>query len=47
MNQAIGLTAADVVNTCSEADLKMIFRLYGEEPQAGRLAKAVRAKFMC
>ncbi|OFY87170.1 MAG: 16S rRNA (cytosine(1402)-N(4))-methyltransferase [Bacteroidetes bacterium RIFCSPLOWO2_12_FULL_35_15] len=35
------LTAADVLNTYSEEDLKRIFKLYGEIDNAGRLAYAV------
>jgi 16S rRNA (cytosine1402-N4)-methyltransferase len=35
------LTAADVLNTYSEEELKRIFKLYGEIDNAGRLAYAV------
>jgi 16S rRNA (cytosine1402-N4)-methyltransferase len=35
------LTAAEVVNGWSEAELARIFREYGEEPQARRLARAI------
>lgn len=35
------LTAADILNTYSEEDLKRIFKLYGEIDNAGRLAYAV------
>jgi len=35
------LTAADVVNGWDESSLARIFREYGDEPQAGRLARAV------
>jgi 16S rRNA (cytosine1402-N4)-methyltransferase len=37
------LTAADVVNGYSEGDLERIFRDYGEERQARRLARAIAA----
>jgi 16S rRNA (cytosine1402-N4)-methyltransferase len=36
-----GPTAADLLNTLEEPELLRIFREYGEEPQARRLAKAV------
>jgi 16S rRNA (cytosine1402-N4)-methyltransferase len=36
-----GPTAADVVNTYSEADLTTIFREYGDEPQARRVAQGI------
>lgn len=36
-----GPTAADLLNTLEENELQRIFRDYGEEPQARRLAKAV------
>ncbi|MEX1257030.1 MAG: 16S rRNA (cytosine(1402)-N(4))-methyltransferase RsmH [Gemmatimonadota bacterium] len=36
-----GPTAADVLNGWEEEELRRIFREYGEEPQARRLAKAV------
>ena len=35
------LTAADVVNDFSEEDLERIFREYGEERQARRIARAI------
>ena len=35
------LTAQDVVNTYSEEDLARIFRIYGEEKYAGRIARAI------
>lgn len=36
-----GLTAADIVNTYPEEQLANIFRDYGDEPQARRIAKAI------
>lgn len=36
-----GRTAADLVNTLPVGELSVIFRQYGEEPQAGRIAAAV------
>lgn len=36
-----GLTAAEVVNTYSEADLERIFRDYGEEKRARAIARAI------
>ena len=41
MDQSGGLTAADVVNGRSEDDLTNIFRTFGEEPDARRIAKAI------
>ncbi len=38
MDQSSKLTAADVLNTYSEEDLKRIFKMYGEVDNAGRLA---------
>lgn len=38
-----GHTAADLVSTLSEAELTDIFRQYGEEPQARRVARAIVA----
>lgn len=38
-----GPTAADIVNHYSEGNLEKIFRSYGEEPQARRVARAVVA----
>ena len=38
MDQSSKLTAADVLNTYSEEELKHIFKLYGEVNNAGRLA---------
>ena len=36
-----GPTAADLVNECTEGELTDIFRNYGEEPEARRVARAV------
>ena len=41
MDRAGGLTAADVVRDLDEAGLTEIFRKYGEEPNARRIAKAI------
>jgi 16S rRNA (cytosine1402-N4)-methyltransferase len=41
MDQTRGRTAADVVNTYSEADLARVLRVYGEERFAKRIAAAV------
>jgi 16S rRNA (cytosine1402-N4)-methyltransferase len=41
MDQNSTLTAAEVLNTYSEADLKRIFRLYGEVDNAGYLASII------
>jgi len=38
---APGLTAADIVNTYSAADLARIFRVYGDEPASRRVADAI------
>ena len=43
MNRAEGLSAAEVVNTASETELIRIFREFGEEPQAPRIARAIVA----
>lgn len=34
-------TAADIVNTCSEGELREALRTFGEEKRAGRIAKAI------
>ncbi len=39
----VGATAAEIVNQYSEGELEKIFRKYGEEPQARRVARAVVA----
>ncbi|EHR50428.1 S-adenosyl-methyltransferase MraW [Saccharomonospora marina XMU15] len=44
MDPAAGLTAADVLNTYSVADLTRVLRDYGEERFANRIAKAVVAE---
>ena len=41
MDRAGGLTAADVVRDLDESRLTDIFRKYGEEPNARRIAKAI------
>ena len=41
MDQAAPVRAADLVNGSSEAELIRIFRTYGEEPAARRVAKAI------
>jgi 16S rRNA (cytosine1402-N4)-methyltransferase len=41
MNDTVGLTAADVLNTYSAADLARILRSYGEEKFARQIARAV------
>jgi 16S rRNA (cytosine1402-N4)-methyltransferase len=38
MNPDKGMTAADLVNTASAAELARIFQVYGEEPNARRIA---------
>ncbi len=44
MDQTCGITAADVVNTYGEEELKRIFWLYGEEKFSGRVAHAIVTK---
>jgi 16S rRNA (cytosine1402-N4)-methyltransferase len=44
MDQSHGLAAYDLVNTLSEKELKRIFREYGEEMMAGRIARAIVKK---
>lgn len=41
MDQNSKLTAAEILNTYSEEDLKRIFKLYGEVDNAGRLAYVI------
>lgn len=41
MDQSGGMTAADVVNTYSEAELTRVIREYGEEKFASRIAHAI------
>jgi 16S rRNA (cytosine1402-N4)-methyltransferase len=43
MDQSQPYTAADVVNHMSESDLERIIRMYGEEPKARAVAKAIVA----
>ncbi|MEN2741218.1 16S rRNA (cytosine(1402)-N(4))-methyltransferase RsmH [Microbacterium sp. X-17] len=43
MDQTRGVTAADVVATYSEGELRRIFERYGEEKLAGRYARAIIA----
>ena len=42
--QGEGESAADVVNHADEAELVRMFRVYGEEPQARRVARAIVAE---
>jgi 16S rRNA (cytosine1402-N4)-methyltransferase len=44
MDRTQDLTAAEIVNTYTESDLIRIFREYGEEPQARRVAEAIVQK---
>ena len=44
MDQSRGPTAGDLVNGLSERELKRIIREYGEEPMAGRIARAVSVR---
>lgn len=41
MNESSETTAADLINSYSEADLKKIFGMYGEITNAGKLAMAI------
>ncbi len=43
MDQSTGITAADVLATYGEGDLRRIFERYGEEKLAGRYARAIIA----
>ncbi len=43
MDQSSGVTAAEVLATASEGRLRAIFERYGEEPLAGRYARAIVA----
>jgi len=43
MDQTAGTTAADVIATYGEGDLRRIFERYGEEKLAGRYARAIIA----
>ena len=44
MDRSRGLTAADIVNGEAASALESIFREYGEEPQARRIARAIAAE---
>lgn len=41
MDQTTGTTAAEVLNSCDAAELTRIFRDYGEERYAGRIARRI------
>lgn len=41
MDQTTGVTAAEVLNSCDAAELTRIFREYGEERYAGRIARRI------
>lgn len=41
MDQTRGMTAAEVLNSCDVAELTRIFREYGEERHAGRIARRI------
>lgn len=41
MDQTVGTTAADILATYSEGELRRIFEQYGEEKLAGRYARAI------
>ncbi|MGI8605348.1 MAG: 16S rRNA (cytosine(1402)-N(4))-methyltransferase RsmH [Verrucomicrobiales bacterium] len=41
MNTSCGQTAAELLAATDEEELRRIFRSYGEEPQAGRVASAI------
>ena len=41
MDRSCGATAADIVNSCAESELADIFRKYGEEAAAKRIAHAI------
>ncbi len=43
MNQEVGESAADLINSLSEAELADLFRRYGDEPLATRYARAIVA----
>ena len=44
MDETAPLTARQIVNDWSEAELRELFRLYGEERYAGRVASAIAAR---
>ncbi len=39
-----GISAADIVNGATEADLERILRVYGEERHARRIARAITTR---
>lgn len=41
MDQANGKTAGELVNSASELELETILRIYGEEPKAKKIARAI------
>lgn len=41
MDQSVGLTAADILATEPEGRLRELFEVYGDEPLAGRYARAI------
>jgi 16S rRNA (cytosine1402-N4)-methyltransferase len=43
MDPAIGVSAAEWLNTAEPAEIARVLRVYGEEPQAGRIAGAIVA----
>jgi 16S rRNA (cytosine1402-N4)-methyltransferase len=43
MDARSGVSASDLVNHATEADLQQVLRAYGEEPRAAALARAIRA----
>lgn len=44
MDPSLSITAADIVNTWSEADLSRLFSRYGEERYSRRIARAIVAR---
>lgn len=44
MDQDSRFSAGDLVNQCSERELRKIIKDYGEEPMAGRIARAILTK---
>lgn len=47
MDQSVGETAADILAVATEGRLRAIFERYGEEPLAGRYARAIVAARSC
>lgn len=41
MNQNSGITAGELIDSASEKELETILRIYGEEPKAKKIAKAI------